>query len=94
MKAGKVYIELGELKFLFQKKRKVKKVIFPWQEKLVAPLIATSNEDTQFEDEVTKREKGKGLRYSLHIKSFVCNKMDKVLVRITIMQEVSLKRVE
>ncbi len=32
---------------------------FPWQEKLVATLIATPNEDTQFEDEVTKREKGK-----------------------------------
>jgi hypothetical protein len=33
---------------------------------------------------------------AVHIESFVCNKMDKVLVlvRITIMQEVSLKRVE
>ena len=30
------------------------------------------------EDEVTKREKRKGLRYKLH-KSFVCNKLDKVL---------------
>ena len=66
---------------------------FPWQEKLVAPLIATPNDDMQFEDEVTKREKGKGLRYRQH-KSFVCNKMDEVLVQITIMQEVSLKRVE
>ena len=40
---------------------------FPWQEKLVAPLIATPNEDKQFEDEVTKREKGKGLRYRLQL---------------------------
>jgi len=56
-------------------------------------LIATPNEDTQFEDEVTKGEKGKGLRYRLH-KSFVCNKKDEVLVQITIIQEVSLKRVE
>ena len=71
----------------------VKNYVFPWQEKLVVPLIATPNEDTQFEDKVTKREKRKGLRYMLH-KSFVCNKMDKVLVQITIMQEVSLKRVE
>ena len=30
---------------------------FPWQEKLVAPFIATPNEDTQFEDEVTKGRK-------------------------------------
>jgi len=66
---------------------------FPWQEKLVAPLIATPNEDTQLEDKVTKREKRKGLRYRLH-KSFVCDKMDKFLVQFTIMQEVSLKQVE
>ena len=66
---------------------------FPWQEKLVAPLIATPNKDTQFEDKVTKRETGKGLPCRLH-KSFVCNETDKVLVQITIMQEVSLKRVE
>ena len=40
-----------------------------------------------------KREKRKELRYRLH-KSFICNKLDKVLLQITIMQEVSLKRVE
>ena len=73
--------------------RKLRPFAFPWQEKLVAPLIATSNWDTQFEDEVTIKEKRKGLRYRLH-KSFVCNKLDKVLVNITIMQEVSLKWVE
>ncbi len=57
-------------------------------------MIATPNEDTQFEDKVTKGEKEKqGLRYRLH-KSFVCNKMDEVLVQIKIMQEVSLKWVE
>ena len=31
------------------------------------PLIATPNEDTQFEDKVTKGEKGKGLHYRLHM---------------------------
>ena len=51
---------------------------FPWQEKLLAPLIATPNEDTQLEEKVIKREKRKGLRYRQH-KSFVCNKMDEVL---------------
>ena len=71
----------------------MKEANFPWQEELVAPLIATPNDDAQFEDKVTKREKKKGLRYRLH-ESFVCNKMDKVLVQITNMQEVSLKRVE
>ena len=67
-------------------------VHFPWQEKLVAPLIATPNGDTQLEDKVKKREKGKGLRYRQH-KSFVCNKMDEPSTNY-IMQEVSLKRVE
>ena len=76
-----------------KQKKIVEKTTSPWQEKLFAPLIATPNEDTQFEDKATKGEKGKGLRYRLH-KSFVCNKLEKFLVKITIMQEVSLKRVE
>ena len=44
-------------------------------------------------DKVTKRGKMKDLRYRLH-KTFVCIKLDEVLVQIAIMQEVSLKRVE
>ena len=35
---------------------------FPWQEKLVVPLIATPNGDMQCEDRVTKK-KGKKLSY-------------------------------
>ena len=33
------------------------KVTFPWQEKLVVPLIATPNGDMQCEDRVTKKDR-------------------------------------
>ena len=41
--------------------------IFPWQEKLVAPLIATPNVAMQFEDKVT--EKGRERSYATGYRS-------------------------
>ena len=48
-------------------------VCFPWHEKLLAPLIATPNEDTQFEDKVTKGRKGKIYATGYIRHSFVTN---------------------
>ena len=64
-------------------------VHFPWQEKLVAPLIANLIGNSQCEDRVTNRKGKRQLQATEVIrvhkeKDSFCNKLDKVLIQITL----------